>query len=52
LFHYQDAQFNLYFPTKKAGKFNLWGIGGTDSDANTPKMDSSKWQTYKDIVKL
>ena len=48
--NYQDAQFNLYFPTKKAGKFNLWGIGGTDSDANTPKMDSSKWQTYKDIL--
>jgi hypothetical protein len=48
--NYQDAQFNLYFPTKKAGKFNLWGIGGTDSDANTPVKDSTKWQSYKDIL--
>jgi hypothetical protein len=47
---YQDAQFNFYFPTKKAGKFNLWGIGGTDNDANTPVKDSSKWQSYKDIL--
>jgi hypothetical protein len=25
---YQDASFKLNFPTKKAGTFSLWGIGG------------------------
>ena len=45
---YQDTQFNLFFPTKKAGKFNLWGIGGMSNTANTPINDSSKWESYKD----
>ncbi|MGD0711556.1 MAG: TonB-dependent receptor [Bacteroidales bacterium] len=47
---YQDVQFNFYFPTKKMGKFNLWGIGGTDNTSNTPIKDSTKWQTYEDIL--
>ena len=45
---YQDTQFNLYFPTSRAGKFNLWGIGGMSSTANTPTSDSSMWEKYTD----
>jgi hypothetical protein len=45
---YQDTQFNLFFPTAKAGKFNLWGIGGMSNTANTPISDSSKWEKYTD----
>jgi len=45
---YQDAQFNISLPTAKAGKFNLWGIGGTSNTANTPVSDSSKWEKYTD----
>lgn len=26
--YYQDIAFNLNFPTKKAGNFNVWGLGG------------------------
>jgi hypothetical protein len=45
---YQDTQFNLYFPTLKSGKFNLWGIGGMSNTANTPVKDSSEWNTFTD----
>ena len=36
---YQDLSFNLNFPTKKAGVFTLFGIGGNSSIS---KMDSDK----------
>jgi hypothetical protein len=45
---YQDTQFNLYFPTKKAGKFNVWGLGGLSGLGNAPAEDSSKWKKYTD----
>lgn len=45
---YQDTQFNLYFPTKKAGKFNVWGLGGLSGLGNTPAEDSTKWKKYSD----
>ena len=47
---YQDAQFNFYFPTHKFGKFNLWGIGGTDNTSNSPVKDSTQWHCYDDIL--
>ena len=40
---YQDLCFKLNFPTKRAGTFTLWGIGGIDNYVNTPKKDSSEW---------
>ncbi|HEY4787253.1 MAG TPA: carboxypeptidase-like regulatory domain-containing protein, partial [Bacteroidales bacterium] len=42
---YQDLSFKLNFPTKKAGVFSLWGIGGIDKDFGTDETDSAKWQT-------
>jgi hypothetical protein len=42
---YQDLSFKLNFPTKKAGTFSLWGIGGMDSDHGPNKiLDSSEWK--------
>ena len=49
---YQDMQFNIYLPTAKAGKFNLWGLGGTSNTSNTPISDSSKWEKYSDKLNL
>ena len=42
--NYQDASFKFNFPTKKAGVFSLFGIGGT-SDVFVKLSDKS----YKDI---
>ncbi len=39
---YQDVNFNFYFPTKKAGSFTLFGIGGISSLGNTAKRDADK----------
>ena len=38
--NYQDASFKLNFPTKKAGNFSLFGIGGT-SDVNVQLSNQS-----------
>lgn len=38
---YQDLSFNLNFPTKKAGVFSLFGMGGT---SGIKKLDSEKDQ--------
>jgi hypothetical protein len=50
---YQDFSFKLNFPTRRAGTFALWGIGGLDKNENPYEQDSAKWkynidrQTYK-----
>lgn len=41
---YQDLSFKLNFPTRKAGTFSVWGIGGYDSDAQKAKKDSLDWE--------
>jgi len=40
---YQDLTFKLNFPTKKAGRFNVWGIGGVSyiEFLATDKVDST-----------
>ncbi len=38
---YQDLSFNMNFPTKKAGVFSLFGMGGT---SHIKKLDSDKDQ--------
>ncbi|MDP2387297.1 MAG: TonB-dependent receptor [Bacteroidota bacterium] len=38
---YQDLTFKMDFPTKKAGKFSIWGIGGI-SNINMLSKDQSK----------
>lgn len=45
---YQDLSFKLNFPTKKAGTFSLWGIGGLSSVAFEPEEDQSEWETSWD----
>lgn len=41
---YQDLSFNLDIPTHKAGRFNVWGIGGLDNQGLDAKQDSSQWE--------
>ncbi len=45
---YQDLCFNFYFPTKKAGSFTLFGIGGISSLGDKAKRDTSQWKTTSD----
>ena len=40
---YQDLSFNLNFPTKKMGNFNIFGIGGLSELTIAPSRDSSTW---------
>ncbi|MFT3909816.1 MAG: TonB-dependent receptor [Ferruginibacter sp.] len=40
---YQDLSFKFNFPTKKAGTFSLFGIGGLNKAAKDPDKDSTKW---------
>ncbi|MFN8288317.1 MAG: TonB-dependent receptor [Chitinophagales bacterium] len=45
---YQDLSFNFYFPTKKAGNFTLFGIGGLSSLGEKAKSDTAKWEHLSD----
>lgn len=45
LFKYQDLSFKLNLPTKKAGIFSLWGIGGIDNGTQPEQRDSTMWET-------
>lgn len=45
---YQDLSFRLFFPTKKAGVFSLWGLGGTDRLSDAEQRDSLQWETEWD----
>jgi hypothetical protein len=40
---YQDLCFKLNLPTKKAGNFTLWGIGGIDNFKNNAENDPKNW---------
>lgn len=44
---YQDLSFKLNFPTKKAGTFSLWGVGGYDNMKWVP-LEKDKWQEISD----
>src|SRR5690606_14074580 len=41
---YQDLSFNFVFPTKKAGTFSLFGIGGLGKIDKVAKRDYQKWE--------
>ncbi|SDE10659.1 TonB-dependent Receptor Plug Domain [Dyadobacter soli] len=45
---FQDLSFNLNFPTKKAGSFTVFGLGGVSSNTFKAEADSTKWEFYKD----
>jgi len=40
---YQDLSFKINLPTKKAGTFSLWGIGGLSSSDEKYAPDSAKY---------
>ena len=48
---YQDLSFKLVFPTKKAGVFSFWGMGGIDHMTDKEEPDSTQWETDYDRVK-
>jgi hypothetical protein len=45
---YQDLSFNFVFPTKKAGTFSLFGIGGLGGINEDAKRDYTKWEERMD----
>lgn len=42
---YQDLSFKLSFPTRKAGRFEVWGIGGLDGQRLEENRDSTEWES-------
>jgi len=47
--NYQDLSFNINLPTKKAGVFSLFGIGGLSAADGDAQLDQSKWTNYDDL---
>jgi hypothetical protein len=43
---FQDLSYKLYFPTRKAGYFSIWGLGGVSSAGSNYLSDSTLW-TYR-----
>ena len=41
---YQDLSFKLDFRTRKAGRFEFWGIGGWDGQQMEPTYNKEKWK--------
>ncbi len=41
---WQDLSYKFYLPTKKAGYFSVWGLGGISAAGSTVIQDSSKWE--------
>lgn len=41
---FQDLSFNLHFPTKKAGTFTVFGLGGISGQAEKGVADSVRWR--------
>ena len=42
--NFQDLSFNFYLPTKKLGKFSVFGFGGLSYQTTTAEKDSLRWQ--------
>jgi len=45
---FQDLSFNFYFPTKNAGTFTLWGLGGISKAGEIAHKDSLLWEKRSD----
>lgn len=41
---YQDLSFKVDVPTRRAGRFEAWGIGGIDGQTMEEEPDSAKWE--------
>lgn len=46
--NYQDLNFKLNFPTKKAGIFSVWGTALIDDYKQNPEKNKEKWETIDD----
>lgn len=44
---YQDLSFKVNIPTKKIGKFSVWGVGGISYDKTSGTTDSVDWNPGK-----
>ena len=47
-FSYQDFNFKINIPTKKAGLFSFFGIGGNNLQDKTSVRDSTQWDSGDD----
>jgi hypothetical protein len=45
---YQDLSFKMNFPTRRAGTFSLWGMGGIDKMDGHEQEDPAKWEHNMD----
>ncbi|WP_167605304.1 TonB-dependent receptor [Maribellus sediminis] len=45
---WQDLSYKFYIPTKKAGYFSVWGLGGISSAGSTVVQDTSQWMYRSD----
>jgi len=45
---YQDISFNFNLPTKHAGTFTLWGIGGLSNIDQNAVHDTAEWHNIND----
>ena len=48
---FQDLSFKLSFPTRGAGTFSVWGVGGIDLNGSDPETDSTRWESEWDRMK-
>lgn len=49
---FQDLNINLNFPTKKAGTFNIFGIGMLDHSAQDKPYKTEEWESLMDAEAL
>lgn len=49
---FQDLSFKLNFPTKKAGTFGVYGIGGLSKRLREAELDSTLWEEDLDRFEL
>ena len=46
--NFQDLSFNFYLPTKKAGNFSVFGLGGLSDQSTKAEKDSTLWENSYD----
>ncbi|GAA4436602.1 carboxypeptidase regulatory-like domain-containing protein [Ravibacter arvi] len=49
---FQDFSFNVSLPTKKAGEFTLFGVGGTSKNVFSADKDVANWEVEKDAFNI
>ena len=46
---FQDLSFKFNFPTKNAGVFSIFGLGGLTREGSKAEPDSTKWTNFDDL---